>query len=192
MEAMDACFLLSKSEDFVGKLSKLCQTSMVLDYQREFQRLSNRVKGLSEEYLINLYLSGLKDDIRIEVQKFKPTILPKAFSLARLHEEEVNVWLGVGRLEVGQPQLMPNSNEAKFSTSIIKRLTPTKARERREKGLCYHCDERYTPDHKCKTQTLFWIEGLLEEDNEEVLSSNLLEGPTLRTRFAKGVGVDAC
>lgn len=55
--------LAPRSEDFVGKLLKLQQSFMVMEYQREFQRLSNRIKGLLEAYLISLYLSGLWDNI---------------------------------------------------------------------------------------------------------------------------------
>ncbi|KAL4187473.1 hypothetical protein AMTRI_Chr09g39210 [Amborella trichopoda] len=31
----------------------------------------------------------------------------------------------------------------------------------REKGLCYQSDEKFTPNHKCKTQNLFWVEGII-------------------------------
>ncbi|KAJ8627671.1 hypothetical protein MRB53_020978 [Persea americana] len=103
--AMDARFGPTKSEDFAGKLSKLRPTSAVLDYQREFQRLSNRVKGLSEPYLVNLYLSGLEDDIRIGVQKLSPTNLPNALSLARLREEEANLRRRMFRTDVGRPAM---------------------------------------------------------------------------------------
>jgi hypothetical protein len=32
-------------------------------------------------------------------------------------------------------------------------------KERREKGLCYNCDEKFRPGHKCKSLTLFLIDG---------------------------------
>ena len=165
--AMDARFGPTKSEDFAGKLSKLRPTSAVLDYQREFQRLSNRVKGLSEPYLVNLYLSGLEDDIRIGVQKLSPTNLPDAFSLARLREEEANLRRRMFRTDVGRPAMVtnpvPNPIDRKTAAPVIKRLTPIEARDRRMKGLCFHCDEKYSPTHRCKTQKLFWVEGLLQE-----------------------------
>lgn len=41
--------------------------------------------------------------------------------------------------------------------------------ERKQLGLCFKCDEKFTPGHKCKK--LFFIEGILEEEisyyNEE-------------------------
>lgn len=39
-------------------------------------------------------------------------------------------------------------------------------RARREKGLCYSCDEIFKPNHKCKQQQLFML-ALEEEDEEE-------------------------
>ena len=119
--AMDARFRPSKREDFGGKLSKLRQNSTVLEYQREFQRLSNRVKGLSESYLFSLYLSGLRDDIRIEVQKLEPTNLPNVFSLARLQEEEANLRQRMFRAEGGRPIVVSNPTELKPSVPVIKK-----------------------------------------------------------------------
>ncbi|KAL4193174.1 hypothetical protein AMTRI_Chr06g198010 [Amborella trichopoda] len=43
---------------------------------------------------------------------------------------------------------------------------------RKDKGICYHCDEKFTHNHKCKIQKLFWVEGLLEE---EVVDSATIE-----------------
>eukprot|EP00268_Persea_americana_P048348 TRINITY_DN5100_c0_g1_i4.p1 TRINITY_DN5100_c0_g1~~TRINITY_DN5100_c0_g1_i4.p1 ORF type:complete len:391 (-),score=65.99 TRINITY_DN5100_c0_g1_i4:1091-2182(-) len=170
VDAMDARFALTRSEDFAGKLSKLRQTSTVLEYQKEFQKLSNRVKGLSEKYLISVYLSGLKDEIRIGVQKLRPPTLPEAFTLSQLQEEEVSVKLKMLRSEVGRPRFSTHFNDAKPSVSTvleIKRLTPSEARERRAKGLCYKCDEQFVPGHRCKNQKFFWIEGLLDDAEDD-------------------------
>ena len=45
----------------------------------------------------------------------------------------------------------------------IKRLSPAELKLRREKGLCYNCDEKYAPGHKCKSK--FFL--LMGEDDEE-------------------------
>lgn len=50
----------------------------------------------------------------------------------------------------------------------IKRLTPAELQERREKGLCFNCNEKFGPGHRCKK--LFLIEGSWpeeESDNDE-------------------------
>lgn len=168
VEAMDARFGPTRSEDFVGKQSKLRQYSSVFEYQREFRRLSNRVKGLDEKILTSMYLSGLRDDIRIGVQKLNPSNLPEAFSLARLQEEEANLQRRrMLRMEVGRPTLAANPSEVKHSLPAIRRLTPNEARDRRMKGLCYHCDKKYTRSNRCKIQKLLWVEGLLQDEEED-------------------------
>jgi hypothetical protein len=40
--------------------------------------------------------------------------------------------------------------------------------ERKLKGLCYNCDDKYFPGHKCKEQKIFMAisEEISEEDEE--------------------------
>ena len=42
------------------------------------------------------------------------------------------------------------------TTKTFKKLTPTELKERRDKGLCFNCDEKFAPGHQCKK--LFFIE----------------------------------
>lgn len=52
--------------------------------------------------------------------------------------------------------------------------------ERREKGLCYFCDERYQPGHKCNRPRLYLLEGMdfegEEVDEEETYTAETVEG----------------
>ena len=42
--------------------------------------------------------------------------------------------------------------------------------ERIEKGLCYFCDEKYHPGHKCSRPKLYLLEGMeFEREGEENL-----------------------
>lgn len=34
-------------------------------------------------------------------------------------------------------------------------------------GLCYYCDDKWAPRHKCQTPKLFLLEGLKREGEEE-------------------------
>ena len=49
-------------------------------------------------------------------------------------------------------------------------LTPQKMEEKREKGLCYSCDRKYTKGHKCVEKKLFYIDCEEEEENEQEIS----------------------
>ena len=44
-----------------------------------------------------------------------------------------------------------NSSTIKPTSSYpIKKLTSEEMQARRDKGLCYNCDEKYSRNHKCK------------------------------------------
>ena len=50
------------------------------------------------------------------------------------------------------PPNLPQNNQT-FQKEVplpIKRLNASQMQERREKGLCYNCDEKYQYGHKCK------------------------------------------
>ena len=57
-------------------------------------------------------------------------------------------------------------------------LTPQQIEEKREKGLCFNCDSKYSRGHKCSEKKLFYIEGeeedkpILEEDMESIEESH--------------------
>ena len=45
-------------------------------------------------------------------------------------------------------------------------LTPQQMDERREKSLCFNCDNKYSKGHKCGEKKLFYIDCEEEEENE--------------------------
>ncbi|RZR93433.1 hypothetical protein BHM03_00021940 [Ensete ventricosum] len=47
-----------------------------------------------------------------------------------------------------------------------KKLTRDELRERSTKGLCWHCDEPWSREHRCKKGRLLVIEPEEDEDNE--------------------------
>ncbi|RWV77049.1 hypothetical protein GW17_00062178 [Ensete ventricosum] len=47
-----------------------------------------------------------------------------------------------------------------------KKLTRDELRERSTKGLCWHCDELWSREHRCKKGRLLMIEPVEDEDNE--------------------------
>lgn len=48
-----------------GKLSKLCQDGSVADYQTNFEEMCTRVLGLPDTFILQMYLSSLKDNIQL-------------------------------------------------------------------------------------------------------------------------------
>ncbi|KAF2318225.1 hypothetical protein GH714_003280 [Hevea brasiliensis] len=76
-------------EDFDESLSKIFQTGLLRDYQREFERLGNRVKGWTQKALVGTFMGGLKPKIAEGIRMFKPKTLKEAISLARMRDEQL-------------------------------------------------------------------------------------------------------
>ncbi|GJT38757.1 hypothetical protein Tco_0938622 [Tanacetum coccineum] len=75
-----------KYEDPQGALSKLLQLGTVEDYQREFEKLMNKVTDIPDSLFISFYISGLKLNLQHELLVSRPTTLGDAFSIARITE----------------------------------------------------------------------------------------------------------
>ncbi|OMO69700.1 Retrotransposon gag protein [Corchorus olitorius] len=71
-------------------LFKLRQTSTVAQYQKNFEILANQVQGLTDDHLMNLFVSGLKPTIQQEVVMFEPTTHYQALELAFMAEAKLS------------------------------------------------------------------------------------------------------
>ena len=60
-----------------------------------------------------------------------------------------------------------NGNSTTPSLPKPTRLMTQKLEEKREKGLCYSCDHKYTKGHKCAEKKLFYIDCEEEEEEEQ-------------------------
>lgn len=90
-------------EDAIGELTKLYQVSSVKCYQERFEELANRTSGLTQEFFVSCFLSGLKEEIRGGVQMFHPTTISQAIGLARLQEETIEAIARRSRLPSKAP-----------------------------------------------------------------------------------------
>jgi len=122
---------------------------------------------------VGSFVSGLKENIMTEVQAAKPTTLNAVVGLSRLYEARI---LAQGKASFDsepkpyQPQGWNQPLNPPFvrnSTPVIKRLTDAEMKDRRERGLCFNCEEKFRPGHHC--MKLFLIEGIYpgEDENDE-------------------------
>jgi hypothetical protein len=159
LQALESRFAPSLYEDPKGGLFKLCQTTTVRDYQTQFEALANRIVGLPPPFYLSCFVSGLKLAIRREVQAFQPISLTQAIHVARLQEEKFADRTPFPPKH-SQPGFVTGSSSSSFKPTLsvtpaksspsIKRLSPAELQARREKGLCYNCDERFVRGHRCK------------------------------------------
>lgn len=89
LRALEIRFGPSSFANHEATLYKLQQTGTVLEYQQQFETLSNRVTGLSPVSLLNCFLSGLRREIHHELTVLKPASLPQAIDLAKLIEAKI-------------------------------------------------------------------------------------------------------
>ncbi|XP_072967960.1 putative disease resistance RPP13-like protein 1 [Typha angustifolia] len=82
-------------------------------------------------------------------------------------------WAVTSRIVVGNSELRallrPSADVKGNHRAPVRTLTPAQVQERRVKGLCFRCDERFTPDHRCvkTTRSIMLIDG--QDDPEKEL-----------------------
>ncbi|GMY29211.1 hypothetical protein FCV25MIE_24453, partial [Fagus crenata] len=109
------------------------------------------------------------EGVKADVLAGRPTDLSTAIGLARLYEARntslrrtTTTVSQVGRF--GAPVAKEENNSR--SPFPIRRMSPAELKERREKGLCYNCNEKFVPGHRCKK--LFLIEACSEDEEDDV------------------------
>ena len=66
-------------------------------------------------------------------------------------------------LESSKPSILGPRPDVKMDSKFklpLQRLSPAQMEERRKKGPCFNCDEKFQAGHHCKSAKLFLLEGL--------------------------------
>ena len=176
-KAVQLWFGLTDYEDPSKALTHLKQTTTVVAYQEAFEKLSHWVDDLPQRFLIGSFIAGLRDDIHIDVKIKQPDTLADTIGVARLIEERNQLQRRPNQqlrshLAFATPKASPNpiagvlgppptqriNQSSNTQLATFHRITNQEARERQEKGLCYYCDEKFIPSHRCEWPQLFMIE----------------------------------
>ena len=165
----------------LAELAECRRTGTVAEYQDRFQALLARAGPLEEDQRVQLFTGGLLPPLSIDVRIQNPQSLAAAMSLARQFELREQYTAPAPRaahrplLPAPPPRLaLPAPPAPKPATPAtitvegrqIKRLTQAEQEERRRKGLCYNCDEKYTRGHNRVCQRLFLLEGIEEDEDD--------------------------
>ncbi|KAJ1377256.1 hypothetical protein SESBI_49085 [Sesbania bispinosa] len=145
--------------------------------------------------------SGLKPEIKRDVIAQSPLSLLKAVSLAKLYEEKYtykpkptykqptnqNHPYTYPKIHNYQPPLLPTPNQKptyqvtanphNTPNNPIRKMTPAEMQVRREKGLCYTCDDKFTPQHKCPNRhfMIMQVEDEIPETEDTAQQTELVE-----------------
>ncbi|XP_023907750.1 uncharacterized protein LOC112019466 [Quercus suber] len=181
VKAVHVRFGATSYDDPMESLTRLKQASSVIAYGGQFEAISNRVRSLSEPHKLSCFLSGLKDEVRLPVRMLGPKNLNEAFGLAKMQEEYLWSCRRSSKIphDGSRPSISISTSDSRTKVSL-QRLTAAQMEERRKKGLCYHCDEKWQSGHQCKGARIFLLEGV--SFSQELPSS----GPQLVELEANG------
>lgn len=136
----------------------------------EFKHLANQIIGLPPPFLLSYFLFGLSMKICQEVLALQPISLPQATTLAKLQEDKLHDHYRSHKVTPPYnhhqpislaPPPSPNSRQSFVHRTLEEMVL------RREKGLCYNCDEKWSSSHKCRGRILL----LIIESNEAVIDT---------------------
>ncbi|KAK6163811.1 hypothetical protein DH2020_000675 [Rehmannia glutinosa] len=173
VEVISARFEELKEARIIVEFNKLKQTGSYVDYNEKFEELKACMLLLkngeySEEYFIASFISGLSEELQSFIYMFEPTSLQQTIDLGRkqLHTLKAiskKMKNSVRPYSTSYPQvkrahIIPNqANRSLPPKPPVKLLSASEMAARREKWLCYNCDEPFTIGHRCKHRINYMI-----------------------------------
>ncbi|CAA0812557.1 Unknown protein, partial [Striga hermonthica] len=169
-------FGTSDYHNYNEALACIRQTGSLREYIREFERLACCVRDWPEDALVGAFVGGLKFDLAAEVRLIRPDTIHDAIEVARRREDHL-VATRRGRADgrFTDMQRMSSSHatmstipaiNARPSGPVIRQLSPEEVKRRREKGLCFKCEEKFTPGHQCNQAFVIKVANPNDEEAE--------------------------
>ncbi|KAL0461914.1 UNVERIFIED_CONTAM: Retrovirus-related Pol polyprotein from transposon.6 [Sesamum latifolium] len=131
-------------------------------------------KNLDELFFMMKFISGLKEENKGYVATMNPTTLDQAIVLARRQENMVNAlfrktnqhqknnqnrtpFKPPNKSLPYKPSFKPSLKPIDENPQSRRFLTEAEVRARKEKNLCYKCDEPYSPGHRCRIRQVHML-----------------------------------
>jgi hypothetical protein len=182
------------------ELIQLRQETTVADYQSRFLALVNYCTDLMEKQQIDIFMAGLRNPLKTDVELEQPATLDDAMALVRAYEHRLAMNEDTPARTATRPQAgrttptakvlaLPTpaiSGVAQGATSVVphlRRLMPVGMAAKREKGECFNCSEKFSRAHLevCPMKGLFLLELDSAEPDEldttqPLISLNVITG----------------
>ncbi|GJX19436.1 putative mitochondrial protein [Tanacetum coccineum] len=178
-------------DDPIVELKNLKQTGSVQHYQEAFEALLNKV-DLPEPIAVSMFMGGLKSEVGTPMRMFQANTLSESYQLARM-QEATNTILKprYNTPLLPTPKQSTTTYASKAMTTPVKsnsvgqnsgyvtrngvhkpyRLTQKELEDKRTKGQCFYCDQKFVPGHKCSGQ-LHSIEVIAEGDLDNYIDGD--------------------
>jgi hypothetical protein len=133
----------------LSELARIPFAGSVQEYQERFNELVCHTDDLLPHQKADLFVGGLPDHIRVDVELRQPDDLQTAMYLARAYERRAASQPPTAPRPSRAPSRFPLPPPARTSSgaSGVRRLTPAEMVERRRLGLCFNCDEPFVRGH---------------------------------------------
>ncbi|XP_021995709.2 uncharacterized protein LOC110892882 [Helianthus annuus] len=182
-----ARFGMGLNQYAMGALVDLRQTGSLSEFCKEFDLALTRV-NICGEYAVSLFLRAIKPEIGNPFKLIRPRNLPKAYMLARIQEDDNASYNRYSKpfktsfSSINKPTGGPNipllpAPLPKPKPMSARRLSHKEIEEKRAKGECFGCNEKYTPNHVCKNKQLFSIEIIDIDCNDENTLHEMVMNP---------------
>ncbi|KAK6127658.1 hypothetical protein DH2020_038574 [Rehmannia glutinosa] len=190
LEVVSSRFEELRETKIIGEFNKLKHTGSYTDYVERFEELQACMRMMnkgeySEEYFMASFLSGLSEESQAFINMFEPTTLQQTIELGR---KQLCTMEAITKKIKGptKPFASLNNNTRRVDNQSsqvpkpvysnppkppIKLLTASEMAARREKGLCYNCDEAFTFGHRCKNRITYMI--MTEEEELSYLQDHV-------------------
>ncbi|KAK5840355.1 hypothetical protein PVK06_009252 [Gossypium arboreum] len=171
----------SNFTDAMTELVTLKQQGTVDLFHDQFVSILNQLH-LPKPYALSIFISNLKAEVGQYIRLFKPQTLVEVYMLARHVEGIVSTNIikrpplvggsgGYSKPLFFNPKPISHvpafggslSNLGHQKTPLNSHRTPTKSfsqagiEDRRKKGLCFWCNAKYAPGHKCVKSQLYQL-----------------------------------
>ncbi|XP_020241395.1 uncharacterized protein LOC109819859 [Asparagus officinalis] len=184
-EELWARFGPTECEDFDEALSRVKQMGSLRDYQKEFERLGNRVQGWPQRALVGAFMGGLKPEIADGIRMFRPRSLKEAISLATMRDEQLSRQKKV--IRPFSRSIADSPSPVKFKgTTPVKRLTWDEMQKRRAQGLCFNCDEKFIQGHRCRGPQLLLLDGSNDNSEDDEIDDSMEQPPEISLHALSG------
>ncbi|XP_073152993.1 uncharacterized protein [Henckelia pumila] len=192
VSAVQERFGSSIYDDPLGQIAKLVQTGRVAPFRADFEALMNQIVDVPTSMFLNFVIWGLKQEIRRELFLAPPATLQEAMAKAQLYEERnddlfCHFQRDNIRTNSGSPILSRSSTASLHHGGItrqphvpkipIKCLTLAEIQDKREKGLCFSCDEKFNLNHRCKNRVMILLGGESSEEGYDDINQENFHEP---------------
>lgn len=208
-------FRSSREGSLTRRFLAIKQEGTYAEYRKMFERFSAPIPEMSESILEGTFINGLDPKLKAKVESRNPVGLEATMREAQAIDDEMSA---LREIDNGEAQMaakgegksggsdkagqgnnyrpnttkiqLPERNRAPQRDWGTRRLTDAEICEKRECGLCFKCEEKYSPKHRGKArekrelQLLIAGEGQVDIEVDRAVGEDELEEPEEKVELA--------